>query len=78
MSVTGSALSVSSAPTYGERRADSDLDVRVAFTELPGLLTYLELQHSLSDLLGVKVDLLMKRSRKPRIGQRIRTEAVPE
>ncbi|MDP6776145.1 MAG: nucleotidyltransferase family protein [Candidatus Latescibacteria bacterium] len=55
----------------------SDLDVLVEFRKVPGLLTFVELENHLGDLLGVKVDLVMKQALKPRIGQRILEEMVP-
>jgi hypothetical protein len=60
-----------------EQGQDSDLDVLVTFREDPSLLTYMEIENHLSDLLGVKVDLVMKDSLKPKIGERIVSEAVP-
>lgn len=59
-----------------ENRPDSDLDVLVRFSETPGLLRFIELENHLSDLLGVKVDLVMLSSLKPTIGQRILSEVV--
>jgi len=60
-----------------EQKADSDLDVLVTFTEAPSLLTFIAIENYLSDLLGVKVDLVMKDSLKPKIGQQILREAIP-
>ena len=60
-----------------EQKKDSDLDILVTFKEDPSLLTYIAIENYLSDLLGVKVDLVMKDSLKPKIGQRILREAVP-
>lgn len=57
-----------------EQRPDSDLDVLVTFTETPGLLTFIELENELSDLLGIKVDLVVEDALKPRIGDRVRGE----
>lgn len=54
----------------------SDLDVLIEYQEVPDLISYIELETSLSDLLGIKVDLVMKDSLKPRIAQRILAEAV--
>ncbi len=59
-----------------EQSPDSDLDLLVTFRETPGLLRYIELENYLSDLLGVKVDLVMKDALKPRIGQHILQEVV--
>jgi len=60
-----------------EQRRKSDLDILVEFHEAPSLLKFLELENRLSDLLGVKVDLVMKTALKPGIGQRILDEVVP-
>jgi len=60
-----------------EQKKDSDLDVLVTFTEDPSLLTYIAIENYLSDLLGIKVDLVMKDSLKPKIGQQILREAIP-
>jgi len=60
-----------------EQRQDSDLDVLVTFKEDPSLLTYIAIENYLSDLLGVKVDLVMKDSLKPKIGEQILSEAIP-
>jgi len=59
-----------------EQRAESDLDVLVTFMETPGLLKFMALENYLSDLLGVKVDLVMRDALKPNIGQRILQEVV--
>jgi predicted nucleotidyltransferase len=61
----------------GTQRADSDLDVLVTFDELPSLFRLIELENQLGDLLGLKVDLVVRDSLKPRIGERIRREVVP-
>ena len=60
-----------------EQRTDSDLDILVTFKEAPSLLTFIAIENYLSDLLGVKVDLVMKDSLKPKIGERILREAIP-
>jgi uncharacterized protein len=60
-----------------EQKKDSDLDILVTFKEVPSLLTFIAIENYLSDLLGVKVDLVMKDSLKPKIGQQILREAIP-
>lgn len=60
-----------------EQRPDSDLDLLVTFDELPSLLRFIELENYLTDVLGVKVDLVMRDGLKPRIGKRILDEVVP-
>ncbi|MGH7253083.1 MAG: nucleotidyltransferase family protein [Nitrospiraceae bacterium] len=59
------------------QRKKSDLDLLVEFQEPPSLLTFLRLEHDLSDLLGVKVDLVMKDALRPTIARRILSELVP-
>lgn len=58
-------------------RPGSDLDVLVSFEEPPGLLTFLALENYLTDVLGVKVDLVMRDALKPSIGERVLRELVP-
>jgi hypothetical protein len=60
-----------------EQTATSDLDVLVEFDEVPGLLAYVELQQTLSDLLHLQVDLVHRPDLKPFIGERILAEVVP-
>jgi hypothetical protein len=59
-----------------EQRTDSDLDILVTFVEAPSLLKYIELENYLSDVLGIKVDLVMKDALKPAIGKHILEEVV--
>ncbi len=60
----------------GDQRAASDLDLLVEFEETISLLKFVALERYLSELLGVKVDLVMKSALRPRIGQRILNEVV--
>lgn len=60
----------------GEQKKTSDLDILVSFTEAPSLFRFIELEYFLSQQLGVKVDLVMKDSLKPRIKSSILQEAV--
>ena len=61
----------------GEQREDSDLDILVTFSSTPGLLRFSGLRYHLSDLLGVKVDLVMREALKPGIRERILREVEP-
>jgi uncharacterized protein len=70
-------LEVFGSYVRSEQKKDSDLDILVTFKEVPSLLTFIAIENYLSDLLGVKVDLVMKDSLKPKIGQKILREAVP-
>jgi len=69
-------LEVFGSYVRSEQNKDSDLDILVTFKEVPSLLTFIAIENYLTDLLGVKVDLVMKDSLKPKIGQRILREAV--
>ena len=59
------------------QRAGSDLDLLVTFRKPPSLLKFIEFENYLSDILGVKVDLVMKDTLKPRIGTRVLREVMP-
>ncbi len=60
-----------------QQHTDSDIDVLVTFAEPPSLLQFIELEHELTDTLGIKVDLVMRDALKPTIGRRILNEVVP-
>jgi uncharacterized protein len=60
----------------GEQDSTSDVDILVEFIENPGLIGFMTLENRLSDLLGAKVDLVMKDALKPGIGERILKEVV--
>jgi hypothetical protein len=70
-------LEVFGSYVRAEQKKTRDLDILVTFRETPGLLAFIALENYLSDLLGVKVDLVMKDSLKPAIGKNILREAVP-
>ena len=70
------SLGVFGSYVRDEHSPNSDLDLLVTFHEPPSLLRFIELENYLSDLLGVKVDLVMKDALKPRIGERILKEVV--
>ncbi len=60
----------------GEQRERSDLDVLVEYSEVTSLFEFIDLELYLTDLLGVKVDLVMKSGLKPHIGQNILREVI--
>jgi len=73
---------VDSLEVFGSRVRDdadtqSDIDILVTFIETPDLLTFIALEEELSDKLGGRVDLVMRRSLKSRLRERILSEAVP-
>jgi predicted nucleotidyltransferase len=62
----------------GEQRRDSDVDILIEL-ERPArisLIGLVELEHYLSDVLGMKVDLAIKKNLRKRIGERILSEVV--
>jgi predicted nucleotidyltransferase len=58
----------------GDADSDSDLDLLVRFRQTPGLLRFVELENHLSDLLCLRVDLVMAEALKPNIGRRVLAE----
>jgi len=48
----------------------------VEFERAPSLFKYVELEDHLSELVGIKVDLVMKKTLKPHIGRYILAEVV--
>ncbi|WP_018154834.1 MULTISPECIES: nucleotidyltransferase family protein [Methanothermococcus] len=46
----------------GEQTEKSDIDIMVEFYETPSLIEFIEMEYYLSDLLGIKVDLITKNS----------------
>lgn len=60
----------------GDQRRGSDLDILVSFNQTPSLLGFIRLERHLSEMLGVKVDLVIEDNLKPRIGERILSEVV--
>ncbi|MBI2803470.1 MAG: nucleotidyltransferase family protein [Planctomycetes bacterium] len=62
---------------HGSQREGSDLDILVTFDETPSLLRFIDLENYLSDQLGVRVDLALRDSLKPRIAKRVLREVVP-
>lgn len=59
-----------------EQNRRSDVDVLVDFYETIDLFKFIELENYLSEILGVKVDLVMKDALKPRLKEKILNEAV--
>jgi uncharacterized protein len=58
----------------GTQQKKSDLDLLVCFSGFVSLLEFIHIENYLSELLDVKVDLVMKDALKPRIGKRILNE----
>jgi uncharacterized protein len=60
----------------GEQTEESDLDMLVEYAEAVNLFDVIDTEHYLSDLCGVKVDLVLKRSVHRAIRDKVEREAV--
>lgn len=60
----------------GRQKKNSDVDILVEFSQIPGFFKYLNMEDRLSSLLNKRVDLVMKGSLKPTIGKHIMREVV--
>ena len=60
----------------GTQKESSDIGILVEFRKALGLIAFVRLKHRLTELLGIQVDLVMKKALKPRIGKRILDEVV--
>jgi hypothetical protein len=59
-----------------EQKKKSDIDILVDFSEIPDLLTFLELERYLQKLLRKKVDLVDKQGIKPQLKEMIMKEII--
>jgi predicted nucleotidyltransferase len=71
-----SYLGIFGSYVRGEQEQGSDLDILVEFEEDPSFFEHIRLEDYLSEILGVKVDLVMKSALKPAIGRHILEEVV--
>ena len=60
----------------GEQGRKSDIDILVEFEAPIGLLRFNRLERQLGEILGGRVDLVMKSALKPHIGRRILEEVI--
>lgn len=72
-----SRLEIFGSYARGEQRGASDIDVLVDLSGTIDLIAFIALENFLSDTIGVKVDLVMRDTLKPRIKDAILREAVP-
>ena len=71
------SLGIFGSYVRGDVKRSSDLDILVEFHQAPSLLEFIRMEDDLSRKLGIKVDLVMKKSLKPHIGSQILAEVVP-
>jgi predicted nucleotidyltransferase len=69
-------LGVFGSYVRGETDEESDLDILVEFDRAPTLWEFIRLERELGDKLGVRVDLVMKKTLKPGIREAILREVV--
>lgn len=60
----------------GEQKSESDLDILIDYEEAPSLFTLIEIENLLSELLGMKVDLVTRKGIKPKLRRYILEEVV--
>ena len=60
----------------GEQNKNSDVDILVVFSKMPGIFDYMKVENRLSAILHKRVDLVMKGALKPMIGKNIMREVV--
>ncbi len=60
----------------GEQTEESGLDVLIEFEKPVGFVKFLRLENKLSELLGIKVEMVTKKLLKPFISKRILQEVV--
>jgi predicted nucleotidyltransferase len=71
------SLGVFGSYVRGDQKRGSDLDLLVEFDDRAlSLFDFVEIEHYMSDLLGVKVDLVEKSTLKPVIGRHVLAEVV--
>lgn len=67
-------VSVFGSYVKGKEKAGSDIDIVVDFSDKKSLLDIVGMEQELSEMLGIKVDLLTEKSISPYILERIKNE----
>ncbi|MFX1452690.1 MAG: nucleotidyltransferase family protein [Promethearchaeota archaeon] len=60
----------------GEQTENSDVDILIEFKEPISLFEFMDLEDYLTELIGMKIDLVSKNALKPRIGKIILEEVI--
>lgn len=71
------SISIFGSSVRRDQNKDSDIDILIEFSKTVDLFEFIELENFLSEILGSKVDLVMKDALKLRIKDNILKEAVP-
>ncbi|MDD3656691.1 MAG: nucleotidyltransferase family protein [Atribacterota bacterium] len=71
-------IGIFSSFVRGEDKEKSDLDILVEFEENTDidLLTFVNMEYYLTEIVGIKVDLVEKSGLKPKIGKQILKEVI--
>lgn len=69
-------LGVFGSYIHNKQKRSSDVDILVEFLEPISLLQFVELERRISEIIGNKVDLVMRSALKPKIGERILKEVI--
>ena len=69
-------LGVFGSYLIGENKRNSDIDILVEFSETPDIFEFIRLEEFLSNLLGIKVDLVTRKALKTLIRDNILKETV--
>jgi uncharacterized protein len=70
------SLALFGSVARGDDKASSDVDLLVEFSTTPDLLTFIELEERLEEVLGRNVDLVPKRKLRTELADAVLKEAV--
>ncbi len=70
------SLGIFGSYVRGEQKQTSDLDILVEFERPIDFFEFLELEEYLENLLGIKVDLVLKKTLKPSIAKTVLKEVI--
>jgi predicted nucleotidyltransferase len=70
-----SRIAIFGSRARGDARSESDLDVLVSFPRGKSLLSLVAIERELSELLGIKVDLLTEAALIPHLRDRIHSQS---
>jgi len=71
------SLGIFGSYVRGEAKKSSDVDILVEFYQAPSLLEFIRMEDDLSERLGLKVDLVMKKALKHHKRRNILEEVAP-
>lgn len=70
------SLGIFGSYVRGERKKKSEVDILIDLSRPINLFGLIDLEDQLSELIGKKVDLVLKNELKPRIGEHILKEVI--